>query len=71
VASLGAQTKPAYEIYAIRYATLKDFAVSGLVAGADKPRKNEFMRQWHPADYDKPSIATSTAPDSNPKASRM
>jgi hypothetical protein len=33
--TLQAQPKPAYEIYAIRYATLKDFAVSGLVAGAD------------------------------------
>jgi glyoxylase-like metal-dependent hydrolase (beta-lactamase superfamily II) len=36
-AALSAQTK--YEIYGIRYATLKDFAVSGLVAGADKDRK--------------------------------
>lgn len=80
--TLEAQPKPAYEIYAIRYATLKDFAVSGLVAGADKSRKmdiammfwliegngrnilfdcgfyrDQFMRQWRPADYEKPSLA--------------
>jgi glyoxylase-like metal-dependent hydrolase (beta-lactamase superfamily II) len=81
-----AQPKPAYEIYAIRYATLKDFAVSGLVAGADKSRKmdiammfwliegggrnilfdcgfyrDRFMRQWHPVDYEKPSLALQRA----------
>jgi len=84
--ALQAQPKPAYEIYAIRYATLKDFAVSGLVAGADKSRKMEiammfwlikgggrnilfdcgfyrdqFMRQWHPVDYEKPSLAIQRA----------
>jgi glyoxylase-like metal-dependent hydrolase (beta-lactamase superfamily II) len=37
-----AQTKPTYEISAIRYATLKDFAVSGLIAGADKSRKMDI-----------------------------
>jgi glyoxylase-like metal-dependent hydrolase (beta-lactamase superfamily II) len=77
-----AVAQPKYEIYAIRYATLKDFAVSGLVAGADKSRKmdiammvwlikgdgrnvlvdsgfyrDQFMRQWHPSDYEKPSEA--------------
>jgi glyoxylase-like metal-dependent hydrolase (beta-lactamase superfamily II) len=81
-----AQTAPRYEVFAIRYATLKDFAVSGLVAGADKSRKmdiammmwlirgnghnilfdcgfyrEKFMRQWHPADYEKPSVAIERA----------
>ncbi len=75
-----------YEIYAIRYATIKDFAVSGLVAGADPSRKmdiammvwlikgggrnilfdsgfyrDQFMRQWKPADYSKPSDAVARA----------
>ena len=75
--------QPKYEVYAIRYATVKDFAVSGLIAGADKSRKmdiammvwlikgegrnilvdsgfyrDQFMKQWHPADYTKPSEAT-------------
>jgi glyoxylase-like metal-dependent hydrolase (beta-lactamase superfamily II) len=84
--TLQAQPKPAYEVYAIRYATLKDFAVSGLVAGADKSRKmdiammfwlikgggrnilfdcgfyrDQFMRQWHPVDYEKPSLALQRA----------
>ena len=31
-----AMAQPKYEVYAIRYATIKDFAVSGLIAGADK-----------------------------------
>ncbi len=77
-----AQPKPQYEIYAIRYATLKSFSVAGLVAGADPTRKldiammiwlikgnghiilfdagfyrDQFLRQWHPADYEKPSLA--------------
>ena len=34
-----AQSKPNYEIYAIRYATLPDFPVSELVAGAEPERK--------------------------------
>ena len=80
------ESAPKYEIYAIRYATLKDFAVSGLVAGADPSRKldiammvwlvkggghnilvdsgfyrDQFMRQWHPADYSKPSDAVARA----------
>jgi len=50
-ATLAAQTKtaaaPKYEIYAIRYATVKDFAVSGLVAGADPSRKMDIaMMVW-------------------------
>ena len=74
--------QPKYEVYAIRYATVKDFAVSGLVAGADRSRKmdiammvwlvkgdgrnilvdsgfyrDQFMSQWKPVDYDKPSEA--------------
>jgi glyoxylase-like metal-dependent hydrolase (beta-lactamase superfamily II) len=39
-ASLAAQ--PKYEVYAIRYGTLKDFSVSGLVAGADRSRKMDI-----------------------------
>ena len=81
-APIFAQSKPQYEIYAIRYATLADFQVSGLVAGADRSRKmdiammvwlvkgnghnilvdsgfyrDQFMRQWHPKDFTKPSDA--------------
>jgi len=77
-----AQPKPQYEVYAIRYATLADFQVSGLVAGADRARKmdiammvwlvkgnghnilvdagfyrEQFMRQWKPVDFVKPSDA--------------
>jgi len=79
-ASLLAQTKPQYEIYAVRYATIPDFSVAGLVAGADRSRKldiammiwlvrgggrnilvdsgfyrDQFFRQWHVADFVKPS----------------
>lgn len=47
IASVSAQSKPNYEIYAIRYATLKDFAVAGLVAGADPARKMDIaMMVW-------------------------
>src|SRR5947209_7589078 len=46
-AALAAQTKPAYEVYAIRYATIPDFAVSSLVAGADASRKVDIaMMVW-------------------------
>jgi glyoxylase-like metal-dependent hydrolase (beta-lactamase superfamily II) len=80
------QNPPNYEIYAVRYATIKDFAVSGLVAGADPSRKmdiammvwlikggghnilfdsgfyrDQFMRQWKPVDYAKPSDAVARA----------
>src|SRR5579885_340792 len=90
MASIGglveAQSSPVYEVYGIRYATLKDFSVAGLVAGADKSRKmdiamyiwlikggghnvlfdcgfyrEQFIRQWHPADYQKPSDALKNA----------
>lgn len=45
--SLLAQTKPQYEIYAIRYATIPDFSVAGLVAGADRARKLDIaMMVW-------------------------
>jgi glyoxylase-like metal-dependent hydrolase (beta-lactamase superfamily II) len=79
---LAAQPKPQYEIYALRYATIADFPVSSLVAGADRSRKmdiammvwlvrgnghnilvdsgfyrDQFMKQWHPKDYVKPSEA--------------
>ncbi len=42
-----AQEKPKYEIFAIRYATIKGFAVSGLVVGADPSRKMDIaMMVW-------------------------
>jgi glyoxylase-like metal-dependent hydrolase (beta-lactamase superfamily II) len=45
--SAAAQSKPKYEIYAIRYATIKNFAVSGLVMGADSARKLDIaMMVW-------------------------
>jgi glyoxylase-like metal-dependent hydrolase (beta-lactamase superfamily II) len=41
------QSKPNYEIYAIRYATLPDFPVSDLVAGAEPSRKLDIaMMIW-------------------------
>lgn len=46
-ATLAAQPKPAYEIFAIRYAALKDFGVNGLIAGADPARKMDIaMMVW-------------------------
>ena len=42
-----AQSKPNYEIYALRYATLPDFPVSELVAGAEPGRKLDLaMMIW-------------------------
>ena len=42
-----AQPKPTYEIYALRYATLPDFPVAELVAGADPSRKLDIaMMIW-------------------------
>ena len=42
-----AQPKPQYEMYAIRYATIPDFRVSALVAGADSARKLDIaMMVW-------------------------
>jgi glyoxylase-like metal-dependent hydrolase (beta-lactamase superfamily II) len=42
-----AQSKPTYQIYAIRYATLPDFHVAELVAGADGARKLDIaMMVW-------------------------
>lgn len=44
---LFAQEKPKYEIYVLRYATIPDFPVSGLIAGADKTRKLDIaMLIW-------------------------
>jgi glyoxylase-like metal-dependent hydrolase (beta-lactamase superfamily II) len=80
---LAAQPAPLYEAYAIRYATLANFPVRGLVAGADSSRRmdiaamiwllkglagrtvlvdagfyrDEFMKQWKPTDYTRPSDA--------------
>jgi glyoxylase-like metal-dependent hydrolase (beta-lactamase superfamily II) len=72
--------QPRYEVYALRYATIPNFPVSGLVAGADPSRhmdiammvwlvegngrhilvdagfyRDQFMKQWKPADYVRPS----------------
>ncbi len=45
--ALFAQPKPQYEVYALKYATIPDFAVSGLVAGADRDRKLDIaMMVW-------------------------
>ncbi|HMC63153.1 MAG TPA: N-acyl homoserine lactonase family protein [Candidatus Solibacter sp.] len=45
--ALMAQPKPRYGVYAIRYATIPGFAVSGLVAGADSARKMDIaMMVW-------------------------
>ena len=77
-----AQPAPVYEAYAIRYGTLANFPVRGLVAGADSARRmdvatmvwllrgggrtvlvdagfyrDEFMKQWKPVDYLRPSDA--------------
>ena len=42
-----AQSKPTYEIFALRYATLPDFPVSELVSGADPSRKLDIaMMVW-------------------------
>lgn len=45
--SLSAQSQPNYEIYALRYATLPNFPVAELVAGADPSRKMDIaMMVW-------------------------
>jgi glyoxylase-like metal-dependent hydrolase (beta-lactamase superfamily II) len=47
ITTLSAQSKPQYEIYAIRYATLPGFSVADLVAGADPARKLDIaMMIW-------------------------
>jgi glyoxylase-like metal-dependent hydrolase (beta-lactamase superfamily II) len=47
IPSLTAQSKPQYEIYAIRYATLPGFPVAELVTGADPARKLDIaMMIW-------------------------
>jgi glyoxylase-like metal-dependent hydrolase (beta-lactamase superfamily II) len=46
-ATASAQTRPQYEIFAVRYATIPDFAVNQLVAGADPGRKLDIaMLVW-------------------------
>ncbi len=77
-------SSPAYQVYAIRYGTLKGFPLGGLVQGEDQNKKidialmiwlakgngrnvlvdsgfyrDQFMKQWKPADYVKPSEAIS------------
>lgn len=45
--ALPAQSKPRYEVYAVRYATIPDFPVRSLVAGADRDRKLDIaMLVW-------------------------
>jgi glyoxylase-like metal-dependent hydrolase (beta-lactamase superfamily II) len=42
-----AQTKPQYEVFAVKYATIPDFAVNQLVAGAEPGRKLDIaMLVW-------------------------
>ena len=44
---LAPDSRPAYELYAIRYASIPDFPVSALVKGADPARKMEIaMVVW-------------------------
>jgi glyoxylase-like metal-dependent hydrolase (beta-lactamase superfamily II) len=46
-AALAAQPKPQYEVYAVRYATIPDFRVASLVAGAARDRKLDIaMLVW-------------------------
>jgi len=46
-APAAAQSKSEYEVYAIRYATIPDFPVASLVAGADRSRKLDIaMLVW-------------------------
>ena len=41
------ETKPSYEVYAVRYASIPDFPVASLVKGADRARKLEIaMTVW-------------------------
>jgi glyoxylase-like metal-dependent hydrolase (beta-lactamase superfamily II) len=45
--ALHAQPKPQYEIYAVRYATVPNFGVNGLIEGADPARKLDIaMMVW-------------------------
>jgi glyoxylase-like metal-dependent hydrolase (beta-lactamase superfamily II) len=47
VASTPAKAPPTYEVYAVRYATLPRFPVSGLIAGADTSRRMDLaMMVW-------------------------
>ena len=47
ITALAQQPKPQYEVFAVKYARIPDFRVSGLVAGADKDRKLDIaMMVW-------------------------
>src|SRR5439155_1328016 len=47
VGSPSAAATPAYEVFAIRYATIERFATSGLIAGADPARREDIaMMVW-------------------------
>ena len=42
-----AQAPPTYDVYAIRYATIPNFPVRGLIAGADTARRMDIaMTVW-------------------------
>ena len=48
VQSVGTLRAPVWQVYAIRYATLREFPVRGLVAGADSTRKLDIaMMFWY------------------------
>ena len=54
IVPIAAQSKPQYEIYAVRYATLPGFSVSELVAGADRRRQPtavDFLLCGGPDDW--------------------
>jgi glyoxylase-like metal-dependent hydrolase (beta-lactamase superfamily II) len=86
MAAYAIEAQSAYEIYGIRYATLKAFPLGGLVEGENREHKldigmyvflvrgggrnilfdcgfyrPQFLRQWHPADYEIPSVAVERA----------
>jgi glyoxylase-like metal-dependent hydrolase (beta-lactamase superfamily II) len=45
---MGTQRAPVWQVYAIRYATIRDFPVCDLVAGADSTRKTDIaMMFWY------------------------
>jgi glyoxylase-like metal-dependent hydrolase (beta-lactamase superfamily II) len=78
---------PTYEVYAVRYATVKNFPLNGLLAGAERGKRTDlammvwllkgsdghnvlvdagfhredFLNQWHPADFVPPNEAVARA----------
>jgi glyoxylase-like metal-dependent hydrolase (beta-lactamase superfamily II) len=83
----GAGAPPTYEVYAVRYATVKNFPLNNLLAGAERGKRTDlammvwllegsdgrkvlvdagfhredFLSQWHPADFVSPSEAVARA----------